>query len=51
MSNDYSQFEKRKQDHIELALMQVNQADELNQLDSVSLIHEALPIWILMTLL
>ncbi len=43
MSGDYSQFEKRKQDHIELALMQVNQAEELNTFDSVSLIHEALP--------
>ena len=43
MSGDYSQFEKRKQDHIELALMQVNQAEELNTFDSVTLIHEALP--------
>ncbi len=43
MSDDYSQFEKRKQDHIELALMQANQAKELNTFDSVSLIHEALP--------
>lgn len=43
MSGDYSQFEKRKQDHIELALMQSNQADELNTFDSVTLIHEALP--------
>lgn len=43
MGSDYSQFEKRKQDHIELALMQVNQANELNKLDEVSLIHEALP--------
>lgn len=43
MSDDYSQFEKRKQDHIELALMQSNQADELNRFDSMTLIHEALP--------
>lgn len=43
MSVEYSQFEKRKQDHIELALMQANQADELNALDQVTLIHEALP--------
>lgn len=43
MSGDYSHFEKRKQDHIQLALMQTNQAAELNTLDSVSLIHEALP--------
>lgn len=43
MSGDYSQFEKRKQDHIELALMQANQAEELNTFDSVILTHEALP--------
>ncbi len=43
MSNDYSQFEKRKQDHIELALMQANQANELNGFDSMTLVHEALP--------
>lgn len=43
MSDDYSQFEKRKQDHIKLALMEANQADELNSFESVSLIHEALP--------
>lgn len=43
MSDDYSQFEKRKQDHIELALMQANQANELHTFDDVTLIHEALP--------
>ncbi len=43
MSDDYSQFEKRKQDHIELALVDANQANELNTFDSVTLIHEALP--------
>jgi isopentenyl-diphosphate delta-isomerase len=43
MSDDYSQFEQRKRDHIELALMQANQAHELNTLDSITLIHEALP--------
>jgi len=43
MSDDYTQFEKRKQDHIELALMQANQAYELNGLDAVNLVHEALP--------
>ena len=43
MSDDFSQFEKRKQDHIELALMQANQASELNTFDRVSLVHEALP--------
>ena len=43
MSNDYSQFEKRKQDHIELALMQANQATELHGFDRLTLMHEALP--------
>lgn len=43
MQDDYSQFEKRKQDHIELALMKANQASELNVLDNLTLIHEALP--------
>lgn len=42
MSN-YSQFEQRKQDHIKLALMQTNQATELNTLDHFALLHEALP--------
>ncbi len=41
--SDYSQFEKRKQDHIALALLPSNQADECNILDSVTLTHEALP--------
>src|SRR5690242_6940446 len=43
MQDDYSQFEKRKQDHIDLALRQDNQATELNVLDKISLVHEALP--------
>lgn len=43
MPDDYSQFEKRKQDHIELALMQTNQANELNTFDHMSLVHDALP--------
>ena len=43
MTNDYGQFEKRKQDHIKLALMESNQANELNTFDKVSLIHNALP--------
>lgn len=43
MSDDYSQFEQRKRDHIELALMQANQAHELNTLDAVIFMHEALP--------
>jgi isopentenyl-diphosphate Delta-isomerase len=43
MSNEYQQFEQRKADHITLALMHQNQALESNQLDTVQLIHEALP--------
>lgn len=43
MSSDYSQFEKRKQDHIDLALMSENQSVELNPFDRVTLVHEALP--------
>ncbi|KGP62582.1 isopentenyl pyrophosphate isomerase [Legionella norrlandica] len=43
MQNEYSQFEQRKRDHIELALMPVNQCIELNPFDHFSLVHEALP--------
>lgn len=43
MSGEYSQFEKRKQDHIELALMKENQAHEFHRFDEIHLIHEALP--------
>ncbi|MBA2711012.1 MAG: type 2 isopentenyl-diphosphate Delta-isomerase [Tatlockia sp.] len=43
MSDNYNQFEKRKQDHIDLALMQDNQASEFNVFDNWSLVHEALP--------
>lgn len=43
MSGDHRPFEKRKQDHIELALMDANQADECNAFDRLSLLHEALP--------
>ena len=43
MPNNFSQFEKRKQDHIELALMPANQASEANTFDQVQLAHEALP--------
>lgn len=43
MSNNHEQFEKRKQDHIKLALMMENQSSECNPFDSFSLIHEALP--------
>lgn len=37
------QFVSRKAQHIELALSARNQADGLNGLDSITLIHEALP--------
>lgn len=43
MSGEYSQFEKRKQDHIELALMDENQAREHQGFDGLTLVHEALP--------
>lgn len=43
MSGEHTQFEKRKQDHIELALRAENQAAEFNSFDGVSLLHEALP--------
>jgi len=43
MHDDYSQFEQRKQDHIELALLPVNQANEHQAFDALQLIHEALP--------
>lgn len=43
MQDNYKQFEQRKQDHIELALMKDNQASELNVFDNLSLTHEALP--------
>ena len=43
MSGDYSQFEQRKQDHIALALMPENQANEHHVFDTISFIHEALP--------
>lgn len=43
MPGDHTQFEKRKQDHIELALMPENQANESNPFDEITLIHEALP--------
>lgn len=43
MSGDYKQFEKRKQDHIELALMPANQAEESNAFDKITLLHDAIP--------
>jgi isopentenyl-diphosphate delta-isomerase len=43
MSESSSQFEKRKQDHIRIALDPRSQAEGLSGLDHVQLIHEALP--------
>lgn len=43
MAFDKQQFEQRKQDHIDLALMDANQTTALNQLEHVTLHHEALP--------
>ncbi|MCR9191762.1 MAG: type 2 isopentenyl-diphosphate Delta-isomerase [Gammaproteobacteria bacterium] len=43
MNDDFRQFEQRKQDHIELALLPANQATEASVLDRIALWHEALP--------
>lgn len=43
MSDDYSQFEQRKKDHIKLALMTENQTTELSSFDNYNFSHEALP--------
>ncbi|MGV3739997.1 MAG: type 2 isopentenyl-diphosphate Delta-isomerase [Gammaproteobacteria bacterium] len=43
MSNDFTQFEQRKQDHIALAMLPTNQASEASILDQISFWHEALP--------
>ncbi len=43
MSESSSQFEKRKQDHIRIALDPRSQAEGRSGLDSVQLVHEALP--------
>ncbi|MBI2785641.1 MAG: type 2 isopentenyl-diphosphate Delta-isomerase [Legionella longbeachae] len=43
MTNNYDQFEQRKQDHIKLALMSENQTAELSTLDNITLVHDALP--------
>lgn len=43
MSSEHLPFEQRKQDHIELALMSANQANEEHRLERVTLIHDALP--------
>lgn len=41
--DDHGQFEQRKQDHIDLALLPVNQANEHQAFDDIELVHEALP--------
>ena len=43
MGIDTQQFEQRKLDHIQLALLTENQATEGNELDRVHLMHDALP--------
>lgn len=43
MDESNSQFEQRKRDHIRIALDPRSQADGQNGLDSIELIHEALP--------
>lgn len=43
MVADYTEFEKRKQDHIQLALMDSNQATACNTFDTLTLRHDALP--------
>lgn len=43
MTIDMQQFEQRKRDHIRLALLPENQANESHALDRVQLMHEALP--------
>jgi isopentenyl-diphosphate delta-isomerase len=43
MTDNYEQFEQRKQDHIKLALMPENQTAESSILDDIHLMHEALP--------
>lgn len=43
MTDNYEQFEQRKQDHIKLALMPENQTANLSTLDNINLIHDALP--------
>jgi isopentenyl-diphosphate delta-isomerase len=43
MTDNFKQFEQRKQDHIALAMLPVNQASEASILDQISFWHEALP--------
>lgn len=43
MSDSIPMFEKRKKDHIRLALDPRNEAVEMNAFDSIQLVHEAIP--------
>ena len=43
MTNEYEQFEQRKEDHIKLALLPENQTADLSTLDRIHLVHDALP--------
>ncbi len=43
MNESNSQFEQRKRDHIRIALDPRSQAEGQNGLDSIELVHEALP--------
>src|SRR5689334_7421786 len=43
MTNQYEQFEQRKQDHIKLSLMPENQTADLSTFDNIHLVHDALP--------
>lgn len=43
MTNQYEQFEQRKEDHIKLSLMPENQTAELSAFDTIHLVHDALP--------
>jgi isopentenyl-diphosphate Delta-isomerase len=43
MDDDFSKFEQRKRDHIQLALNPIHQTEAHNQFDDYQLIHEAIP--------
>ncbi len=43
MDEDFSHFEQRKKDHIQLALDPIHQTDAYNLFDDYQLVHEAIP--------
>lgn len=43
MSENYQAFEQRKRDHLTLAMKNSNQASEMNDFDTLRLVHEAIP--------